>query len=199
MKAHTSDRMLRESARLFAERGFHGTSIEDIGAACGTSGPAIYKHFSSKRAILATMLLDISRQLFEGGRQVVDEADDAPSALKGLIDFHTDFAVNEPDLIRVQDRDLGSLDMAESRRVRRLQRDYVELWVAVLRELEPALSMELGRVRAHAVFGLLNSTPHSGTGATARTELNRMAQRVLALGPDVSRSPKNGPPGKPVN
>src|ERR1700689_4266611 len=100
MKAHTSDRMLRESARLFAERGFHGTSIDDIGAACGTSGPAIYKHFQSKRAILATMLLDISRQLFEGGNQVIHEADDAPSALRGLIEVHANFAVGEADLIR---------------------------------------------------------------------------------------------------
>jgi AcrR family transcriptional regulator len=176
---HTSDRMLRESARLFAERGFNGTSIEDIGAACGTSGPAIYKHFSSKRAILATMLLDISRQLVEGGLQVVGEAEDPASALRGLIEFHADFAVNEPDLIRVQDRDLGSLDAADSRHVRRLQRDYVELWVSVLQELEPRLTADLGRVRAHAVFGLLNSTPHSGTGSAVRTELGRMAGNSL--------------------
>ena len=85
---HTSDRMLRESARLFAVRGFHGTSIEDIGTACGTSGPAIYKHFSSKLAILAALLLDISRQLVEGGRQVVEEAGQADRALMALITFH---------------------------------------------------------------------------------------------------------------
>jgi hypothetical protein len=63
--------------------------------------------------------------------------------------------------------------------VRRLQRDYLELWVAVLQEIEPALTAELGRVRAHAVFGLLNSTPHSGTGQIARAELNRLARSAL--------------------
>ena len=104
---HTSDRMLRESARLFAVRGFHGTSIEDIGTACGTSGPAIYKHFSSKRAILAALLLDISQQLVDGGRHVVEEAGQADRALMALIAFHTTFAANESDLIRVQDRDLS--------------------------------------------------------------------------------------------
>jgi AcrR family transcriptional regulator len=176
---HTSDRILRESARLFAERGFHGTSIDDIGAASGTSGPAIYKHFQSKKAILATMLLDISRQLFEGGTQVIQGADDAPSALMGLIEFHAEFAVSEPDLIRVQDRDLGSLDTSDSRRVRKMQRDYVELWVVVLQKLDPKVSAEVGRTRAHAVFGLLNSTPHSGTGSGVRSELNRMAWNAL--------------------
>ena len=46
-----------------------------------------------------------------------------------LVAFHTDFALEEPDLIRVQDRDLSSLSELDARRVRRLQRDYVELWV----------------------------------------------------------------------
>ena len=38
------------AAELFAERGFHGVSVNDIGAACGISGPALYKHFPSKQA-----------------------------------------------------------------------------------------------------------------------------------------------------
>jgi AcrR family transcriptional regulator len=173
--------MLRESARLFAEHGFHGTSIEEIGAACGISGPAIYKHFSSKRAILSSMLLDMSKQLIEGGHLVVSEADGAAAALAGLIDFHTGFAINEQDLIRVQDRDLGSLDAADSRRVRRLQRRYVELWVSVLQQLDPDLTSELGRIRAHAVFGLLNSTPHIGRGLATQSELRRMARGALGL------------------
>ena len=97
---HTSDLILRESARLFAERGFHGTSIDDIGAACGTSGPAIYKHFSSKRAILVALLLDISQQLVDGGRHVVEEAGQADRGLMALITFHATFAANESDLIR---------------------------------------------------------------------------------------------------
>jgi AcrR family transcriptional regulator len=171
--------MLREAARLFAERGFHGTSTEDIGSACGISGPAVYKHFPSKRALLARMLLDISRQLVEGGRMVVEEAPDAASALEGLIAFHTGFAINEPDLIRVQDRDLESLDPSESRRVRRLQREYLEIWVGILQRLEPTLPADVGRIRAHAVFGLLNSTPHSGGGRATRAELIRMARRAL--------------------
>ena len=91
----TSDRMIRESARLFAERGFHGTSIDEIGAACGMTGPAIYKHFPTKKAILSTMLLDISRQLLEHGRQVANDACSAELALRALIEFHVSFAAHE--------------------------------------------------------------------------------------------------------
>ena len=52
--------------------------------------------------------------------------------------------------------------------MRRAQRQYVEVWVGVLREIEPELAETDARLMAHAVFGLLNSTPHSLEAATAQ-------------------------------
>ena len=52
--------ILATAAELFAARGFHGVSVADLGAACGISGPALYKHFPSKDAMLAEMLVSIS-------------------------------------------------------------------------------------------------------------------------------------------
>jgi hypothetical protein len=46
--------------------------------------------------------------------------------------------------------------------VRALQRAYVDVWATQIRRFEPALSPEASRTRAHVLFGLLNSTPHSG-------------------------------------
>ena len=178
----TRDALLRESARLFAERGFRGTSVEEIGAACGVSGPAVYKHFSSKHDLLARLLVGISERLLTGGRAVVTGAGDAREALAGLIEAHADFALSDPDLIRIQGRDLASLSEIDRRQVRRLQRAYVELWAEVLCRLEPDLPPAVARLRAHAVFGLLNSTPYSGTGREeARRELVLMARAALAV------------------
>lgn len=177
----TSDRVLREAARLFARRGFHGTTIEDLGAACGISGPAVYKHFASKDEVLARLLVGISEQLLEGGRAVVAAAATPDDAVRGLVAFHADFATAQPDLIRVQDRDLANLSATAARRVRSLQRAYVEVWVEVLRAVREDLTPELARVEVHALFGLLNSTPHSGTGAAARSRLTAMALRALGL------------------
>jgi AcrR family transcriptional regulator len=171
--------MLQAAARLFAQKGFAGTSMEEIGAACGMSGPAVYKHFPSKGALLAQMLLDISRQLVAGSRVVITEARNANDALIALIEFHADFALNEPDLIRVQDRDLGSLNVEDNRQVRRQQREYVEIWVSILRQLDPDLSVETARVEAHAAFGLLNSTAHSQSGRSTRATLIQMASYAL--------------------
>ena len=56
-----------DGRRLFAARGFHGVSVADLGAACGISGTALYKHFPSKDAMLAEMLVSISEELLEVG------------------------------------------------------------------------------------------------------------------------------------
>ena len=56
------------AADLFASRGFHGVSVAELGSACGVSGPALYKHFESKDAMLAEMLVTISETLLAEGR-----------------------------------------------------------------------------------------------------------------------------------
>jgi AcrR family transcriptional regulator len=156
------EQILQAAAQLFAERGSRAVGVDDVGAAVGVTGPAIYRHFPSKDAILAEMLVRISERLLAGGSAVVAEAgDDASAQLRALIAFQVDFALANPALITVQDRDLGNLSDADAAQVRRLQRRYVEVWVAVLARLHPGADAAACRARAHAVFGLINSTPHS--------------------------------------
>jgi AcrR family transcriptional regulator len=176
--------LLAAAERLFAERGFLAVRLEDIGAAAGVSGPAIYRHFPNKESLLVELLVGISTRLLAGAREVRSRESDAAAALDGLIDFHLDFALGEPDLIRIQDRDLAYLPAAAERQVRRAQRQYVEVWVGVLRQLEPGLAETDARLMAHAVFGLLNSTPHSLTpadGKAARAVRSRAVMRAMTV------------------
>lgn len=103
--------------------------------------------------------------------------------LDALIDGHIDFALDDRPLITVHDRELDRLREADRKRVRRLQREYVELWVTVVREVHPAPSEAEARAAVHAVFGLLNSTPHLGRPGSlpGRTDMARLLRR-LALG-----------------
>jgi AcrR family transcriptional regulator len=185
--------LLSAAERLFAERGFLAVRLEDIGAAAGVSGPAIYRHFPNKESLLVELLVGISTRLLAGARDVRSRTPDATAALHGLIDFHLDFALNEPDLIRIQDRDLAHLPASAERQVRRAQRQYVEVWVSVLREVVPGLAEADARLMAHAAFGLLNSTPHSlkpadGKAARAvRSRAVRRARTVAALTGPASR------------
>ena len=185
------EQILREAARLFAERGFHGVGVDEIGAAVGISGPGLYRHFPGKDAMLAELLIGISERLLAGGRLRVSQDAASPGGspealLDALIEGHIDFALNDRPLITLHDRELDRLRDTDRKRVRRLQREYVEVWVEVVRALYPALAENEARVTVHAVFGLLTSTPHlarpealPGRPATASL-LHRLARGAFA-------------------
>ncbi|MET8831884.1 TetR/AcrR family transcriptional regulator [Streptomyces sp. NPDC004610] len=189
------EQILKEAARLFAERGFHGVGVDEIGAAVGISGPGLYRHFPGKDAMLAELLVGISGRLLTGAKRRVAEAGaDCPpdGLLDALIEGHVDFALDDRPLITLHDRELDRLRDSDRKLVRQLQRQYVELWVGVVRDLYPALPEPAARSAVHSVFGLLNSTPHlgrrgaplPGRGATAEL-LRRMAKGAFdAVGGD---------------
>lgn len=174
--------LVNGAARLFAERGFRGVTIDDLGAEVGISGPGVYKHFVSKEAILVEMLVGISEHLLTQGEREVAESSSADDALERLLRFHINFALSSPNLIRVQDQDLAVLSPLDARRVRHLQRAYVGLFAEVLVQRDRTLSPEEARTRAHAIFGLLNSTPHSAANRDIKEvglTLERMARAAL--------------------
>ncbi|MEV5828188.1 TetR/AcrR family transcriptional regulator [Spirillospora sp. NPDC052242] len=173
--------LLAAAAELFARRGYHGTSIGDVGRAVGLTGPALYRHFRGKEAVLAEMLLDISERLLaEGTRRAADP--DPSRALDALLRWHIAFALDNPALITVHERELDNVPEEQRHRVRRLQRAYVEEWVGVLRRRTPALPDDRTRAAVHACFGLLNSTPRSAAGldrAAMADLLHAMARSAL--------------------
>src|SRR5699024_3202264 len=120
-----------------ADRGFHGVSVHDIGAACGISGPALYRHFTGKDAILSAALVDISNRLYDEGCARKAAAAGPAQALESLIAWHIEFAVSHPSLILLQEREWRNLDTASRNEVRRLQLAYIDVWVDVVRSLRP--------------------------------------------------------------
>lgn len=178
-KSDRRSQLITAAERLVAERGYLAVRLEDIGAAVGVSGPAIYRHFPNKEALLVELLVGISTRLLDGARAVIETHDDPAGALDALVDFHLDFAFDESDLIRIQDRDLAHLPDTAKRQVRRAQRQYVEIWVSILTRLRPELPEEEARVMAHATFGLLNSTPHSVKPAASKAQSSTAQSRAV--------------------
>lgn len=186
--------LLAIAADLFAARGFANVTVDDIGAAAGVSGPALYHHFAGKEALLGEMLADISEYLLAGGREVV--ATGGGDVLERLIRFHAEFAVERRSLITVHFRDLVHASDADQARVRGVQSRYVALWVNELEHRSPDLERRAARATVHAVFGLINSTPFSGRlPRQAMIELlTTMAGRALMSGrsPNSSRDRQEG-------
>lgn len=177
------EQILATAADLFAARGFHGVSVADLGAAVGISGPALYKHFDSKQAMLVEMLVSISERLLSVGRSRVDAAPDPGAALRALVDWHVAFALEHRALIIVQDRDWESLPVGAREEVRGLQRRYVDVWADQLRILRPDVGPDAAHAAVQAVFGLINSTPRAGS-AIAEEELRFLLAQMAcsALG-----------------
>ena len=148
---------------LFAARGYHGVSMDDIGSAAGVTGPALYHHFAGKEAMLVAALIPVSEGLLHGGQaRVAEHPDDPGAALADLIDFHVEFALANPAVIALHLHELDRLPDEPRRQIRKLQRLYVEEWVVVLGKLRPELEPAEARVLAHSAFGLMNSTPFLG-------------------------------------
>ena len=180
---------LQVAAELFAERGYAGTSIDDVGARLGVSGPAVYWHFASKESLLTEMLSATSDRLLEGAARCVADGVDDHRSLAKLVRFQVRFALEHPELITVQARDLAHVPAPARQRIRRAQRLYVEHWVAALGGVAPGTPDPRRRAAVHAAIGLINSTPYLGPGLDApalAALLERMALAALYRAVDAA-------------
>lgn len=177
------EEILDVAVDLFARRGYHGVSMDEIGKAAGVTGPALYHHFSGKESMVAAALIPVSEHLLSASQQRVKGATDPSTALDALLDFHVEFALENPAVITLHLHELDRLPDEPRREIRRLQRQYVEEWVQVLTELRRELARPAARVLAHAAFGLMNSTPFIGAELDRddRAALLRAATKAALL------------------
>lgn len=176
--------MIAAAAELFRKRGYRGTSIEDIGAAVGTSGPAIYRHFASKEAILVELL---QRAVRRAQRDVVSAlaAGLSPTeTLREILRRSVAHAVEESDLVAMAAAEGRHLSRELRRRIGREQGVILREWVAVLRAVRPALSEPEAVAACRAVFALVTSAARArGLSPPATRALaERMAWAALLAG-----------------
>ncbi len=63
--AERREQLLHTAVGVFAEHGFHATSMNDVAEAAGVTKPVLYQHFSSKRELFIELLADIGAELRE--------------------------------------------------------------------------------------------------------------------------------------
>ncbi|GIJ45177.1 TetR family transcriptional regulator [Virgisporangium aliadipatigenens] len=188
-------RLIDAAAALFGARGFDAVTVADIGAAVGLSGPAVYRHFPDKRALLAEVLLRAAGE--------THAAVDAGLDLAAL--------VRSAAAVAVERRDAGALWRTEGRHLspeqrRAIGRRYaatLAIWVRVLRVHRPELSADAADLlggAAIAVFGSVSA--HHTTLARTRfvALLSAVAERVLAASQPLPGGPAQAAarPGVPV-
>lgn len=114
---NTRQDVVAAAGRLFAEKGYHGTSMRDLGRELGLLGSSLYAHVESKQDLLVEVVE-------EGARLFQTSADDALSAggaaadqLRQLIAGHIGVVVNNPDVVRTYLNEARMLDREHRGRV----------------------------------------------------------------------------------
>jgi AcrR family transcriptional regulator len=150
--------LLVAAASLFRERGYAAVGMQDLGAAAGIVGSGVYRHFESKLAILAELTNGVLDGLVEGARRIRSvHGADAAAALRALVDFHLDFALDQSDIIAVYLGEERNLSEVDRRRGRRKQRTYLGEWTDVLAVLRPDLPDDEVPLVVEAAISLLHS------------------------------------------
>jgi AcrR family transcriptional regulator len=180
------ERILASATSLFEENGFHGAGIDDIAAAAGVTGPAIYRHFKNKDAVLVALFDRLAERLGAilgtvAGEVAGDGPDGRRQALETLVRLHVRLAFEERALIVVYISEERNLPATERRRVRRFQRAYVEAWADLLRPLRPDQSDDERRTAVHAAIGLLNSTGYRRQVGLPRAQAEDMLARMALV------------------
>jgi AcrR family transcriptional regulator len=147
--------VLDAAEQLFVERGFHGVSVDDLGAAAGISGPGLYRHFASKDALLMAVLDRIWDRL----RPAVEQPDtvDAHVVLETLLQAQLDLAFEQPAALVLLVRELKHLPDDYRALARRNHRRYVAAWAAAITGVRPDVSSTQAHALALAVHGLIDS------------------------------------------
>ena len=173
------ERILASATSLFEENGFHGAGIDDIAAAAGVTGPAIYRHFKNKDAVLVALFDRLAERLAAILATVATR--DGRDGLETLVRLHVRLAFDERALIVVYISEERNLPDAERRRVRRFQRAYVEAWADLLAPRRPDLSADERRTAVHAAIGLLNSTGYRRQVGLPRAQAEDMLARMALV------------------
>jgi AcrR family transcriptional regulator len=177
--------ILKVAATLFAERGYDSVSINDIGFAAGVTGPAVYRYFPSKEALLVAIYQHLYRRNSEGLSSALAEGRSPAETLERLIDLQIRLATEEPEKIRIVASEERHLPEAEAEELDREMRKALRIWTDVVRQVRQDLSKEEIDATVHAILALINSISlrrkPTEVSARIRAHLGAMAQAAVLV------------------
>jgi AcrR family transcriptional regulator len=174
-----AEAILDAALELFGKRGYAAVSVDSIGERAGVPGPHIYRHFSGKDELLAT-LIDHAMDRLLGLTAATSE--DPSVELEQLVRGHVRFALGDRSLLAIYAQEARSLAEADRRRARRRQRAYVDRWIATLARCHPARSALELESAAHGAIGHIQSVAHWPAAVVAAPELERIIERNVLRG-----------------
>ena len=156
------------AAELFRARGYGGVGINDIAAAAGVTGPALYRHFADKQAILAYVLLSGLRDV-EAGTAEALSALESPGQIPALLGRLAAASVERRDIAALWRWEGRHLSPEDEREIAKRSSAILADWAKMLLTVRPQLAADDAELlcwAALSVFGSVsvhhtrNSAPH---------------------------------------
>jgi TetR/AcrR family transcriptional regulator, cholesterol catabolism regulator len=149
------ENILRISAQIFAEKGYHQASIRDIAKATKVSLSGLYYYFSSKEELLYLVQDHAFGSLLDALDDLLKGVDDPVRRLQIVVANHLRYFVGNMAEMKVLSHEAGSLTGEYRRRVNAKKRRLTEVVTEILREIRPRPEVDL-RVATFALFGMMN-------------------------------------------
>jgi AcrR family transcriptional regulator len=123
-----ADEIHETAIKLFAERGYHGTSMRDIAAVMNIRAPSLYNHLESKQALLRDVIINDLDRLKRGYDSAVGSTDDVLEQLYRATEAHVLHHAWYPNEVHIGNRELPSLEEPARGEVLRRRREYAHAW-----------------------------------------------------------------------
>jgi TetR/AcrR family transcriptional regulator, cholesterol catabolism regulator len=172
--------LTRQAARLFAEKGYHGTSIGDLADAMGVRKGSLYAHIASKQDLLHETMCD-GAAAFHAALDAIDERLPATEKIRLALRAHLRVVSEQLDVATVFVREWRYLEGERRDGILAERRRYEERWRALFRE-----GRELGELRtdldeAAAALLALSAANWAYTWLSPRHDIDALADSFHAL------------------
>jgi AcrR family transcriptional regulator len=188
---NTREDVVTAAGRLFAERGYHGTSMRDVGRELGLFGSSLYSHVESKQDLLVEVIEKGALLFQASAERAAEAAGTAVDRLHAFIAGHVDVLLDHVDEARTYLNEARVLDDEHRSAVVAARDRYEKVLVRILdggREdgsFEPAFDPRLAAI---FILSILNAVErwYSPSGRLDRAglveELEGFCRRALGAG-----------------
>jgi len=126
--------IIEAAARVFAERGYHGATTQDIADVLGIRQASLYYYFSSKEAALEAVCLKGVEGFFDAAKTIAAGPGSAQERLTLLINSHLSPLIDRRDFVKVFQNERKFLPAESRKRIGRWSRGLERIFEDVIAE-----------------------------------------------------------------
>ncbi len=157
------DQVVREAAKVFAQRGYDQTSIQDLTKAVGLAAGGLYHYIGSKEELLVSICDQLMEPLLEQARELLAREAAPADQLRALVRLWVAHVIEHRHHMLVFQQERQAIERgAQWRRVRTSRKQFERLLEDILVRMRDADGLVAAdtRLLLGALLGMVNYTPH---------------------------------------